>query len=192
MCSRFELNCSSRDIAARFHLALPPALAERSEFRPTDQILVIGPGGVEVRRWGLPVPWESRPLINARAESLTSRPTFRPLLGRRVLVPVTAWWEWRLDGSRRIRTRLSLDRAGPFALAGLEDGGHAVIITCAAAHDLAAVHDRMPAVLPPEAEAAWLDPATDPVIAASMLEPAPGPFLISPPRSPPRQPDLFQ
>jgi hypothetical protein len=50
----------------------------------------------------------------------------------------------------------------------------------------------MPAILPPGAEAVWLDPATDPMVAASILGPAQGPFQISPPSSPPRQHDLFQ
>ena len=96
MCSRYELNAHSRDLVGRFGLTVPPPLPNRAEVRPTDAALVIGAGGAELLSWGLPVTWQNGPLINARAEGLDSRPTFRPLLAKgRVLVPASAWWEWR-------------------------------------------------------------------------------------------------
>jgi putative SOS response-associated peptidase YedK len=158
MCSRYELTSNAREIMVRFRLSVPPLMPNRAEIRPTDAALVVtSDGAARLLGWGLPVDWDARPLINARAETLASRPTFRPLLSRRVLIPATSWWEWRKDGKARHKTRLQPAAGGLFAFAGLADGERFTMITCAAAADVAAVHDRMPVVVDEAAEAAWLD-----------------------------------
>lgn len=156
MCSRFELNENARVVVARFGLTVPPPLPNKAEVRPTDPALVIGPGGQgRILHWGLDVPWDKRPLINARAETLASR--FRRLLGSRVLVPATSWWEWRKETDGKTKMRLGLAEGGVFALAGLVEDERFTIVTCAPAPSIAHIHDRMPLVLSQEAEAAWLD-----------------------------------
>jgi putative SOS response-associated peptidase YedK len=152
--------------------------------RPTDFATVLLPDGPALLRWGVPVAWESRPLINARAETLADRPTFRRLLCRRAIIPATAWWEWR----DRHRYRLGLAEGGRLAFAGLFDGDHFTLITRAAHALLAGVHDRMPAVLAPAAEADWLAGATDMVglLAEPGLE-----YRVQSDEPPPRQGDLF-
>ena len=160
MCSRFELNENARIVVARFGLSVPPPMPNKAEVRPTDPALVIGQGGQgRILHWGLDVAWDKRPLINARAETLASR--FKRLLGARVLVPATSWWEWRKepDGKTKTKMRLGLAEGGLFALAGLVDGERFTIVTCAPSPSIAHVHDRMPLVLPRDAEQAWLDPA---------------------------------
>lgn len=159
MCSRFELNENSQVVQGRFGLAMPPPWPNRAEIRPTDLALTIGDGQGRLLRWGLDVDWDKRPLINARAETLAQRPAFRRLLGHRVLVPASAWWEWQAgsDGKSKVKMRLGRADGGLFALAGLVDGENFVIVTCAPAPAIAHVHDRMPVVLAPEFENAWVD-----------------------------------
>ncbi len=191
MCSRFELNATARDLAGRFRLAVPPPLPNRAEVRPTDAALVIAAEGGRLARWGLEVSWDKRPLINARAETLASRPSFRRLLGCRILVPATAWWEWRQEVAGR-KTKMRLMPAVPlFALAGLLDGERFTVVTCAAAAAVAALHDRMPALLRPEDEALWLDPDRPFAEAAAALAPYPGPITATADDSPPVQGSLF-
>lgn len=199
MCSRFELNATPRDVLGRFMLRVPPPWPNRAELRPTDLALTVGAGEGRLLRWGLTVEWDKRPLINARAETLGQRPAFRHLLGSRVLVPASAWWEWQLgaDGKTRTKMRLSREDGGLLALAGLVDGESFVIVTCAPAPSIAHVHDRMPAVLPPEAEAAWSDPSVpfDQVAAvltpyAGALTAVPEPAAV-PPKQAPAQGELF-
>lgn len=180
MCSRFELNAGVREVAARFRLALAPPPPNRSEVRPTDLALVVGPEGGRLARWGLEVDWDKRPVINARAETLAAKPTFRRLLGNRVLIPATGWWEWRKEGKARHKTRLHPQAGGPFAIAGLADGERFTMITCAACSAASAVHDRMPALLPPAAEAAWLDPAVPLERLHELLVPFTGPLVVTP------------
>ena len=191
MCSRFELNAPARALAGRFRLAAPPPLPNRAEIRPTDAALVVAAGGGRLAGWGLAVGWNRRPLINARAETLTARPSFRRLLAGRVLVPATAWWEWRAEAAGG-RTKLRLAPALPlFALAGLLDGERFTLVTCAAAPGLAAIHDRMPAVLRPEDEGLWLDPDRPFAEAAAALAPYAGPIAATAEAPPPAQGSLF-
>jgi putative SOS response-associated peptidase YedK len=163
----FEASTDLEELPPRFNVA------------PTDSIPIILDRGrgrrIETFRWGL-IPSrtgtpEGLPLmINARAESVDSRPSFRGLLaGRRCVVPADGFYEWRTEMGRRqpyfIRHR---DRR-PLAFAGLWDdwtgaGGttrSCTIITTDANDLLRPLHDRMPVVLEPEALRRWLDPTLD-------------------------------
>lgn len=178
MCSRFEMNAPPRELARRFGLKSPPTAANAPEFRPTDQALVVsGAAGAPVARllaWGLSVEWDRKPLINARAETLAEKRTFRPLLDRRCLVPATAWFEWRKIGRAKLKNRIRPADDGVFAFAGLTDGERFTIVTCAAAPAVAHIHHRMPVVLAAAAEAPWADPATPFAAVKGLLVPYAG------------------
>ena len=160
MCSRFEIDASPSGIAERFGLADPPPVPGAPEMRPTDLGLVID-GGEKPRllSWGLAVEWNAKPLINARAETLSRKKTFRPLLGNRCLVPATAYFEWRKEGQARRKNRIGMKSRGVFAFAGLTDGDRFTIITCPPAAGIAHIHDRMPVILERRAEPSWIDRA---------------------------------
>jgi putative SOS response-associated peptidase YedK len=156
MCARYEMNANAREVMARFGLNIPPPLPNRAEVRPTDTALVLAPDGPRIMRWGLDVTWSRQPLINARQDTLTSKPTFRRLLGNPVLIPATSWWEWLKDGKARLKHRLRPAGLELFAFAGLAEGERFTMVTTEACPTAAPVHDRMPLVLAAEAEAAWL------------------------------------
>lgn len=153
----------------RFGLILPdehdfrnPRAFERGEIRPTNLAPVITVGGaVAMRPWGLSVSWQSQPLINARSETLADKPTFKPLLGQRCLVPASAYFEWRKDGKLKIKTRIHPANDNLFAMAGLIGDGRFTIVTCAPSPSIAHIHDRMPVIISPDAEARWLDGRID-------------------------------
>ncbi|MEQ8666245.1 MAG: SOS response-associated peptidase family protein [Rhodospirillales bacterium] len=204
MCSRFELNSTPREIAARFDLFDAPVLANRQEFRPTDRILVIdAPGQSGFRAWGIPAPWDGSPIFNARSESVAEKPTFRPYLDGRCLIPASAWFEWRKEGQggkqTRHKTRIAPaeESERPFVFAGLCDGEHATILTAAAIPSLAEIHGRMPVVLDRDQARTWMtgDPITG---AGDLLRPHDVGTLTGEPADPahanpkpPAQPDLF-
>jgi len=161
MCSRFELTVHPREMAIRFALPELPVMANRSEFRPTDQALVVQAGGVSTfLAWGFAVDWSKSPLINARAETLAEKKTFQPVLENRCIVPATAYFEWRKDGSRRLKNRISLASGDLFAMAGLTDGDRFTVVTCPPVGSIDHIHNRMPVILTPAAEDLWLDPSS--------------------------------
>ncbi len=180
MCSRYEINARPAALKRRFRIADAVAHQAKAEIRPTDPAPMVvadtaGARRVEPARFGLSVSWDDKPLINARAETLRTKPTFRPLLGHRCLVPATAYIEWRRDGGRRHRNRIAAaaqsEDEALMGFAGLYDGDRFVIVTCAPAAAVAHVHDRMPVILPPEAWDAWLDPQREPEQVLPLLLP---------------------
>ena len=146
--------------------------------RPTDPVAVILPHRkAGIRSWGLTIPGRTAPLINARAETLAQKPTFRPLMNRRCLIPANGWYEWRKDGKARYKNRITLPDHQPFLFAGLENGREVTIITCAPSGAIAHIHNRMPAVIGPNHLMDWLTPELDFSEIAYMLGPLPDHIL---------------
>lgn len=161
MCSRYEMSSTPREIMARFGFEVPPPAVNQAEIRPTDQAMIADADGPRLGRWGLAVAWDSRPLINARSETLDGRPTFRPLLANRCIVPADAYFEWRATEGGKRKNRIAPKAGGPFAFAGLSDGAAFTIVTCPPAPAIAHIHDRMPVILAAAGESRWLDRSLD-------------------------------
>ena len=124
-------------------------------------------------RWGLIPSWAEDPkvaqhMINARAETVAEKPSFRDSLRkRRCLVLADGFYEWQKQGSVKQPVRIVLKTHEAFGFAGLwntwesaegEKINSCTIITTEANELLKAVHDRMPVILDREAEDVWLDP----------------------------------
>ncbi len=124
-------------------------------------------------RWGLVPSWSKDPsmgtrMINARAESVAEKPSFKSAFRkRRCLVVADGFYEWRRTGRAKTPFYIRLTSGKPFGLAGLYEiwtspAGEALrtctIITTRANELLAPVHDRMPVIVPEERQALWLDP----------------------------------
>jgi len=111
-------------------------------------------------------PAVGRPMINARAETLLSRPSFRDAaMNRRCLVPATGFYEWRHEGRRKVPFYIRLKTAPVFAFAGIYDPGIVssgpgcatfAIVTTTPNDLVAPLHDRMPAILSRAREADWV------------------------------------
>lgn len=181
MCGRFALDAPSTCVAEKFSLADFPLLAPRYNIAPASDILVVrhrpevGRVG-QLVRWGLVPAWAKDPsigakLINARAETVESKPSFRSSFARhRCLIPASGFYEWKVVSENgKVRRQPYYVRPaegdGLFAFAGLlarwrsgtgEDLVTACIITTEANALMAPIHDRMPAILAPGAWDAWL------------------------------------
>ncbi len=199
MCARYELVdlLRFRD-SARFHLA-DAALwgADRLDIRPTEIVPVVVSTAVSTRdlvamRWGLVPHWATdirvgAKAINARAEGIEDKPFFRgPLRRSRCLIPASAFFEWRLEGTHKVKYRFARRDEDLFCFAGLYDTWHdprdgegrevrsCTIITTTPNDLVADYHSRMPVMLHPLDEDAWLDPRLRDVAAiTSLLQPFP-------------------
>ena len=192
MCSRYEQNAPPTSISPRFGLAVPTDLP-RPEVRPTDRALVIGQGGASVQVWGLKAAWDGSPLINARAESIHEKPSFKGLVQSRVLVPATSWWEWMQSpkGKSGRKMRLRPKELDLFAFAGLSDGERFTILTCDAPPEMNPMNDRAPVILARQDEADWLNPEIPYAKIARALLPRPLDLTITADGPEPPQLDLF-
>jgi len=161
-------------IMERFALESAPPVPNQDELRPTDQALVIDGDGPRLLRWGLQAKWDGKPLINARAETLTEKATFRPLLDRRCLVPMSAYFEWRGADGKKLKNRIAAADGAICAFAGLTDGTAFTIVTCPPSPAIAHIHGRMPVILDDGAARAWADAGRRFNDVASLLAPFAG------------------
>ena len=176
MCGRYSLSADPALLRARFPVGERLEIRPRYNVAPGDDILTVttdregAPRGVMLR-WGLVPPFVAEPgpsgrMINARAESAAEKPAFRGAFTRfRCLIPADGFYEWQ----DRVAHHIGRRDGAPFAFAGLWSVWHrgapeeirsATILTTAANPAIAPLHDRMPVILTPDAEAAWLDPGT--------------------------------
>jgi putative SOS response-associated peptidase YedK len=203
MCGRFVSYSPPDELAAYFGAAPPERLLEPSyNVAPTDEVYAVvardGHRRMGTLRWGLVPAWADDPkvgsrMINARAETVATKPAFRRAFQRRrCLLPADGFYEWQQVPGRRARQPWFVHRADgePLALAGLWErwsdpavADAAPVFTCCvittpANADMAPVHDRMPAVLAPGEWDRWLDPGEDDLaVLAALLRPAPDGLL---------------
>ena len=182
MCGRFTLHHSTEEIEERFGAEVVAEIAlPRYNVAPTQDVLVVTQNGsrhLSAYHWGLIPSWAKdaaigNKMINARAETLAEKPSFRTALSRRrCLIPADGFYEWQAApaGVKSPKTPMHIRRqdGGLFAFAGLWDEWHTpdgsplrscTIITTAPNVVTAPIHDRMPVILRPEDEAVWLDHA---------------------------------
>jgi putative SOS response-associated peptidase YedK len=180
MCGRYSLATpDATRLRARFGLGESVAIRPRYNIAPTDEVLAVttdraGARRGELLRWGLVPGWADSPrigarLINARVETVEDTPAFRAAYERRrCLICADGFYEWRRAGGGRAKTpfRITREDGAPFAFAGLWSIWHSpgdevlrtcTIITRPANAAVAPLHDRMPVILDPGAEATWLD-----------------------------------
>ncbi len=196
MCGRFTLYHSPDEVAERFAVNELLETEARYNIAPTENVAVVTQNGTRhlaSYHWGLIPSWAKDPaignkMINARAETLAEKPSFRTALARRrCLIPADGFYEWQApaDGAKGGKTPTFLHRkdSGLFAFAGLWDEWHApdgsplrscTIITTTPNSVAAQIHDRMPVILRPDDEALWLNGAvTDTRDLLSLLVPYP-------------------
>jgi putative SOS response-associated peptidase YedK len=174
MCGRYSLVFID-DLGNRFRV-FNPMIGSRSRFNiaPGSEMPVIihkEKKELVLMKWGLVPHWVSdvnkaRPSINARAETLNEKTSFKDLLkNNRCLVPASGFFEWKKEGSKRIPFYLHLPKCPLFAFAGLYDYqvdpqgnlfGSYTIITVEPNDLIAKIHDRMPSILLPDLEDRWL------------------------------------
>lgn len=168
MCGRYAVSTPTEQLAAHFDAQLPAEWQPRHNAAPSQTLPVLlndGSRAIHLLSWGFTPAWSpSTRLINARAETLTEKPTFRSAFQRRrCLVLADAFYEWQAtgNGKRKQPMRFALSNSKPFAFAGIweqhDETAAFLIITTAPNTLVAPVHNRMPVILPPEAYALWLD-----------------------------------
>jgi putative SOS response-associated peptidase YedK len=199
MCGRYSLTTAPEAMRQLFDLSGPLAnLPPRYNIAPTQEAPVVRAaaegGGRELAllRWGLVPAWSQGPdsrysMINARAETVAEKPSFRTALKeRRCLVPADGFYEWARRPGGKQPYRIGLAGGAPFAFAGLWEhwrGGNGdgdeiqsfTIIVTQANDTLAAIHERMPVIVAPADYGLWLEggpKATEE--ARALLRPYPG------------------
>lgn len=197
MCGRYELVDGKR-VFQRFQVQLPTAQAtlfeDNHDIRPTNRVpTILTDHELQLMRWGLIPGWAKDPAIgskmfNARAETVADKPSFKKALRlQRCIIPASAFFEWKSAPGAKVKQRIARTDGDLFGFAGLYDtwkspDGERIatctIITTTPNRVLAPIHTRMPVILLPDEEEAWLNPdLTDVEPLVSMLRPYPDDLL---------------
>ncbi|MGG3278971.1 SOS response-associated peptidase [Paenibacillus solani] len=205
MCGRFTLTSEVSDVIETFDVSkVDYEYQPRYNIAPSQTIAVIkehsGRRILEGYRWGL-VPFWAKDIkigykmINARAETIQSKPAFRHLISRnRIIIPSDGFYEWKREGKDKKQPyRFQIKSKGVYGFAGLYDEWtdpdgeklrSCTIITTQPNDLVANVHDRMPVILDNKAIDIWLDPEVeDKEKLQKLLTPFPAASMLSYPVS---------
>jgi len=191
MCGRFALVTPVAELKKRFNVKLP-----KGEIRPhynnaPGQIMPViemeNPEQLSLFKWGLVPHWAYDPkigyrMINARAETVAEKPSFRSSLKkRRCLIPADGFFEWDKKPVKHVPYFIKLKNNRTFAFAGLaahwekenEKIDSFTIITTEPNTLIGKIHNRMPVILAQADEKKWLDPIISDAEALKLLKPFP-------------------
>lgn len=193
MCGRFTQTFSSSEIAKAFNLANLPELKPRYNIAPTQEVAAIVRSEASSERefkwlrWGLIPSWAKdskmgAKLINARAESVAQKPSFRSAFRySRCLIIADGFYEWQQQENRKQPFYIQQIDGLPFALAGLwstwqpkngETISTCTIITTKANEIVQPIHERMPVILKSTDYEKWLAPTVQqPELLQPLLQP---------------------
>src|SRR5688572_18021307 len=177
MCGRFSATYTFREIKIRWNLQGDFSFEPRYNIAPSQSVPVIVRNGdsneVKLMKWGLVPSWAPDPsignrMINARAETLLEKPSFRNLVSqRRCLIPADGFYEWRREGNRKVPVWIHLKNKEPFAFAGLWESWRNVelgdvlntftIITTDPNALVRRIHNRMPVIYDEPMGRQWLE-----------------------------------
>ena len=194
MCGRYSLTTPLDHLIEVFDV--PPVTFDyraRYNIAPSQDVPVVACDRRGARlgllRWGLVPAWADDPaigsrMINARAETLLEKPSFKDAaVSRRCLVPADGFYEWTKEGGRKVPHWIHSPNREPLGFAGLWERWHAdgsepvysmAIITVDANAAIQHLHHRMPAIVPAANRKAWLDTETPVADALSLLKPYEG------------------
>ncbi|MEO1401665.1 MAG: SOS response-associated peptidase [Cyanobacteria bacterium J06635_1] len=181
MCGRYTQTQSGEAIAKAFGLTTPPNPPPRYNIAPTQPVSAIAQPGdareYRIFQWGLVPSWSKDPsigsrMINARAETVAEKPSFRAAFKRRrCLIVADGFYEWQKTGQKTSQKKqpyyIQLEDHALFGFAGLweiwesGDGSYletCTILTTAPNALMETIHNRMPVILHPRDYDTWLDP----------------------------------
>jgi putative SOS response-associated peptidase YedK len=205
MCGRFTLKTTPEVLKDQFKLKNAFKVKPRYNIAPSQQVAGVRMNGEEgdregvLFRWGLIPAWAKDPaigmkLINARAETVAEKPSFRgPFRHRRCLVLVDGYYEWQKVGRTKQPYLIRFGDERPFAFGGLwdrwTDPECSKIETCTLMTTepnelMKPIHNRMPVIIQPQDYEMWLDPEVQkPEQVQHLLRPYPAKEMVAYPVS---------
>jgi putative SOS response-associated peptidase YedK len=168
VCGRFSLTVSAEILIRKFQLRQSIVMVPRYNIAPSQVIPVMRTfRSLEFLRWGFKPAWMKLPplkegFVNARAETVSTKPAFRNAFNkRRCLIVADGYYEWKeMEGVKKPFYIQKKDKE-VFALAGLWEEDTCVVLTTKANDSLSLIHERMPILIQEMDFESWLNPKAD-------------------------------
>ncbi|NBJ14062.1 MAG: SOS response-associated peptidase [Dehalobacter sp. 4CP] len=188
MCGRFILTLTFEEVAEILNIKDEIDWKPRYNIAPVQQVPVVvndGANHLKLFQWGLVPSWSKdssigNKMINARAETVDTKPSFRHSFQRqRCMILTDGFYEWKREEKKKTPYRFMLADRTLFGFAGIWDSwmnpegktiSSCAIITTEANELMAPIHNRMPVILDKEKEEVWLDASlSDSIVLKSLL-----------------------
>ena len=202
MCGRFNITTSPEELRRLFNYVEQPNFPARYNIAPTQPVpivhLISGKRHFRLVRWGFVPSWSKEMpktvLINARAETIEEKPSFRGAFRhRRCLIPANGFYEWQARAGGKQPFHIHRPDNAPFAMAGIwedwltPDGSEldsCAIVTTVGNDTLKPIHHRMPVILPQSEWDKWLGAEeARPCDMEPLMRPASNELLVAEPVS---------
>lgn len=171
MCGRYALEADIDELIERYKaIVLDSNFNSKTEIFPTNTVPIVRQVDniqIDNLKWGFMPSFAKKPLINARAETVDIKPTFKEsFFNRRCIIPATNFFEWEKVDDKKVKRSIKIMEEKIFSMAGLynsffdKEGNKYeafTILTTRANQSMEHIHDRMPVIIPKEAEDIWLD-----------------------------------
>jgi putative SOS response-associated peptidase YedK len=197
MCGRFTFDIPLEVLVEIFGLKEISEIRPSYNIAPTQQVAVVRQisdhNSLVPMKWGLVPSWAKDPairsqMINARAETVAVKPSFRHAIKyRRCIVPGSGFFDWKHEGKSKQPYYFRMKNGRPFGFAGIWEEWKAPdgtlldtfsILTTTANDLVATVHERMPVILPFDDYGTWLNKhLTDPAQLEPFYEPFPAELM---------------
>ena len=192
MCGRYALDADIDFLINQYKAIIGKTKFEgSSEIFPTNTVPIIREledRQLDILKWGFMPSFTKRPLINARAETIDIKPTFKnSFINKRCIIPATSFFEWEKVQDKKIKRRISINNK-LFSIAGLYNTFHDnegkeyeafTMLTINANQEMKHIHERMPVILSNEDIDIWLDKDNKNILGLKdILVPWKGPLII--------------
>lgn len=166
MCGRFLIDYEFRDLIDKYNLAKYQGSMKQGEIFPSQEVMTIVQKYAIAMHWGFDFNWSSRKIINARAETIFEKKTFKNLAkSKRCIIPASAYFEWQKKNDQKIKHKIFDDSKNILSLAGLyqvtknetsEKIYQFTILTKEAGEKIRNIHHRMPVIIEDADIEEWL------------------------------------
>lgn len=189
MCGRFSVNKQQIETWVTSNLLSPFACVDNQDLCPSQTVSTIisteGKLAQQDTLWGIKPSWANKLLINAQAESIAEKPTFKQAFKKqRCLIPFSTWYEWKTDAQgKKHKFQFTADAATPLLMAGIyyqAKGGDKpllVTLTTKPTEQCAQYHSRMPLLIADNSINEWF--SADIQLVAPLLTTNSNNFLIN-------------
>jgi len=166
MCGRFLIDYEFRDLIDKYNLAKYQGSMNKGEIFPSQGVMTIVQKYAIAMQWGFDFKWSSKRIINARAETIFEKKTFKNLAkSKRCIIPASAYFEWQKKNDQKIKHKIFDDSKNILSFAGLyqvmksetsEKIYQFTILTKAADDQIRSIHHRMPVIVDEKDIEEWL------------------------------------
>ena len=159
MCSQFQNEIDIEFLAQNYGVTNEINSSPKQFIRPTnDTSTIVNNSALKLMKWGITSYKGNHLIINARAESLSSKTTYTNILNNRCIIPANYYFEWEKRGKTRIKNIIRETNRDYFCFAGIYQNNCFAIITCEANSSVLNIHPRMPVILEKSDEIKWANP----------------------------------